>query len=92
MVADINRFSTPGEVADYLQSRGVEFTVPVLKDRSSEVLSSAPPAGGGPAELPSSAAPLAASIELSGLPRAVLGSAALSGPVKSFVPARPTCS
>jgi hypothetical protein len=30
-VADINRFATPGEVADYLQSR-VEFTVPVLKE------------------------------------------------------------
>jgi hypothetical protein len=30
-VADINRLATPGEVADYLQSR-VEFTVPVLKE------------------------------------------------------------
>jgi hypothetical protein len=30
-VAEINRFTTPGEVADYLQSR-VEFTVPVLKE------------------------------------------------------------
>jgi hypothetical protein len=30
-VADINRFATPGEVSDYLQSRG-EFTVPVLKE------------------------------------------------------------
>jgi hypothetical protein len=30
-VADINRFTTPGEVANYLQSR-VEFTVPVLKE------------------------------------------------------------
>lgn len=30
--ADINRLATPGEVADYLQSRGVEFTVPVLKE------------------------------------------------------------
>ncbi|GAA5118232.1 hypothetical protein [Pseudonocardia adelaidensis] len=30
-VADINRFTKPGEVADYLQSR-VEFTVPVLKE------------------------------------------------------------
>lgn len=30
--ADINRFATPGEVADYLQSRSVEFTVPVLKE------------------------------------------------------------
>jgi hypothetical protein len=30
-VADINRFTTPGEVADYLQNRG-EFTVPVLKE------------------------------------------------------------
>jgi hypothetical protein len=31
-VADINLFATPGEVADYLQSRSVEFTVPVLKE------------------------------------------------------------
>jgi hypothetical protein len=31
-VADINRFATPGEVSDYLQKRGVEFTVPVLKE------------------------------------------------------------
>lgn len=31
-VADINRLSTPGEVADYLQSRSGEFTVPVLKE------------------------------------------------------------
>jgi hypothetical protein len=31
-VADINRLATPGEVADYLQSRSVEFTVPVLKE------------------------------------------------------------
>ena len=30
--ADINRLATPGEVADYLQSRSVEFTVPVLKE------------------------------------------------------------
>jgi hypothetical protein len=30
-VAEINRFTTPGEVANYLQSR-VEFTVPVLKE------------------------------------------------------------
>jgi hypothetical protein len=30
-VADINRFTKPGEVADYLQSRA-EFTVPVLKE------------------------------------------------------------
>ncbi len=30
-VADINLFTTPGEVADYLQSRS-EFTVPVLKE------------------------------------------------------------
>jgi hypothetical protein len=29
--ADINRLTTPGEVAEYLQSR-VEFTVPVLKE------------------------------------------------------------
>ena len=29
--ADINRLATPGEVADYLQSRS-EFTVPVLKE------------------------------------------------------------
>jgi hypothetical protein len=29
--ADINRFATPGEVADYLQNRS-EFTVPVLKE------------------------------------------------------------
>jgi hypothetical protein len=29
--ADINRFTAPGEVADYLQSRS-EFTVPVLKE------------------------------------------------------------
>jgi hypothetical protein len=29
--AEINRLSTPGEVADYLQSRS-EFTVPVLKE------------------------------------------------------------
>jgi hypothetical protein len=31
-VADINLLATPGEVADYLQSRSVEFTVPVLKE------------------------------------------------------------
>jgi hypothetical protein len=31
-VADINRLATPREVADYLQSRSVEFTVPVLKE------------------------------------------------------------
>jgi hypothetical protein len=31
-VADINRLATPGEVADYLQSRSAEFTVPVLKE------------------------------------------------------------
>jgi hypothetical protein len=30
-VADINRFTKPGDVADYLQSRA-EFTVPVLKE------------------------------------------------------------
>ena len=30
-VADINGFTKPGEVADYLQSRA-EFTVPVLKE------------------------------------------------------------
>jgi hypothetical protein len=30
--ADINRLATPGEVSDYLQSRGAEFTVPVLKE------------------------------------------------------------
>lgn len=30
--ADINRLATPGEVADYLQSRSAEFTVPVLKE------------------------------------------------------------
>jgi hypothetical protein len=31
-VSHINRLATPGEVADYLQSRSVEFTVPVLKE------------------------------------------------------------
>jgi hypothetical protein len=31
-VADINRLATPAEVADYLQTRSVEFTVPVLKE------------------------------------------------------------
>ena len=31
-VADINLLATPAEVADYLQSRSVEFTVPVLKE------------------------------------------------------------
>jgi hypothetical protein len=31
-VAEINRFATPGEVADYLQNLGAEFTVPVLKE------------------------------------------------------------
>jgi hypothetical protein len=31
-VTEINRLATPGEVADYLQSRSVEFTVPVLKE------------------------------------------------------------
>jgi hypothetical protein len=30
--ADINRLVTPAEVADYLQSRSAEFTVPVLKE------------------------------------------------------------
>jgi hypothetical protein len=30
--AAINRLATPGEVSDYLQSRGAEFTVPVLKE------------------------------------------------------------
>ncbi len=29
-VADINLLATPTEVADYLQTRSVEFTVPVL--------------------------------------------------------------
>jgi hypothetical protein len=32
VVADINRMTTPGEVADYLQRRSAEFTVPVLKE------------------------------------------------------------
>jgi hypothetical protein len=31
-VADINGLVTPGEVADYLQRRSSEFTVPVLKE------------------------------------------------------------
>ena len=31
-VAEINRLVTPGEVADYLQRRSAEFTVPVLKE------------------------------------------------------------
>jgi hypothetical protein len=31
-VAEINRLTTPAEVADYLQSRSIEFTVPVLKE------------------------------------------------------------
>jgi hypothetical protein len=30
--ADINRLATPGEVSEYLQSRGAELTVPVLKE------------------------------------------------------------
>lgn len=30
--AHINGLATPGEVSDYLQSRGAEFTVPVLKE------------------------------------------------------------
>jgi hypothetical protein len=31
-VTEINRLATPGEVADYLQRRSGEFTVPVLKE------------------------------------------------------------
>ncbi|MGH3585578.1 MAG: hypothetical protein ACRDQ0_04575 [Pseudonocardia sp.] len=31
-VTEINRMATPGEVADYLQRRRTEFTVPVLKE------------------------------------------------------------
>jgi hypothetical protein len=31
-VEDINRFSTPAEVATYLQERDAEFTLPVLKE------------------------------------------------------------
>jgi hypothetical protein len=30
-VADINRFTTPGEVATYLRENDARFTVPVLK-------------------------------------------------------------
>jgi hypothetical protein len=31
-VGEINRLATPGEVAEYLQRRSAEFTVPVLKE------------------------------------------------------------